>query len=101
MTTKVVYSSCFGGFGISLEAWTRMKKLGYTGSADVYNDCTYLHDCVRHDSILVQVVEELGKKANGFGSNLRIKEVFGPYRIEEYDGAETVYEPDDYKWITP
>jgi hypothetical protein len=101
MLIKVVYNISYGGFSISPQAWTRMKELGYTGSADVYNDCAYLHDCVRHDSILVQVVEKLGKKANGFGSNLRIAQVFGPYRIEEYDGAETVIEPDDYTWITP
>jgi len=101
MLTKVVYNISFGGFSISPEALTRMQELGYTGSADVYNDCAYLNECVRHNPILVQVVEELGNKANGFGSNLRIAQVFGPYRIEEYDGAETVIEPDDYTWITP
>jgi hypothetical protein len=49
----------------------------------------------------VQVVEELGDKVNTSASNLQIARVFGPYRIEEYDGSETVYEPDDYTWITP
>jgi hypothetical protein len=104
MTTKVVYNSCFGGFSISPEALTRMRELGFTGKASVsslHNDCTYLYDCARHNPILVQVVEELGKKANSLGSNLCIAQVFGPYRIEEYDGAETVMEPDDYEWITP
>ena len=101
MLVKVVYNISCGGFSISPEAFTRMQELGYTGPADVYSDCAYLHKCVRHDSILVQVVEELGKRANGFGSNLRIAQVFGPYRIEEYDGFETVMEPDDYEWITP
>jgi hypothetical protein len=55
----------------------------------------------RHDPILVQVVEELGDKANGMCAKLAIKEVSGPYRIDEYDGNETVVEPDGYDWITP
>jgi hypothetical protein len=103
MTTKVVYNSCFGGFGISLEALTRMQELGFTGEASTHNNFVYLHDCARHDPILVQVVEELGKRANGSFADLRIKEVSGPYRIEEYDGSETVREPNNngYDWITP
>ena len=103
MTTKVVYNSCFGGFGISPEALTRMQELGYTGKASTHNNYVYLYDCARHDPILVQVVEELGKRANGSFADLCIEEVSGPYRIEEYDGSETVREPNNngYKWITP
>jgi len=104
MSTKVVYNVSYGGFSISTEALTRMQELGFKGEASVnslHNDFAYLYDCARHNPILVQVVEELGKKANGLGSDLRIAEVFGPYRIEEYDGAETVMEPGDYDWITP
>jgi hypothetical protein len=55
----------------------------------------------RHDPILVQVVEELGEKANGSYAKLAIAEVSGPYRIDEYDGYETVKQPDGYDWITP
>jgi ABC-type oligopeptide transport system substrate-binding subunit len=55
----------------------------------------------RHNPLLVQVVEELGVEVNTWASKLCIKQVSGPYRIEEYDGAETVYEPNDYAWITP
>ena len=103
MTTKVVYNGCYGGFSISTEALTRMKELGYTGDASVCYDSkyVYLYSCARHNPILVQVVEELGKKANSPDSDLCIAEVSGPYRIEEYDGTETVYEPSDYDWITP
>jgi hypothetical protein len=101
MLTKVVYNIGCGGFSISPEALTRMKELGYTGDASIYNRYAYLYDCVRHNSILVQVVEKLGKKANSPGSDLCIAQVFGPYRIKEYDGSETVIEPDDYEWITP
>ena len=104
MTIKVVYNISYGGFSISVEALTRMQELGFTGEASVnslHNDCAYLYDCARHDPTLVQVVEELGKKANGIHAMLKIAEVSGPYRIEEYDGSESVIEPDDYDWITP
>jgi hypothetical protein len=55
----------------------------------------------RHDPILVQVVEELGDKANGIFAELDIEEVSGPYRIDEYDGIESVETPDCYDWIVP
>ena len=55
----------------------------------------------RHDPVLVQVVEELGDKANGEYAKLRIEEVYGPYRIDEYDGSERVMTAPDYDWITP
>lgn len=55
----------------------------------------------RHDPVLVQVVEELGDKANGEYAKLRIEEVSGPYRITEYDGYETVETPSGCDWITP
>jgi len=55
----------------------------------------------RHDPILVQVVEELGDKANSKYAKLRIEDVSGPYRIGEYDGFESVKTPDGYDWIIP
>jgi hypothetical protein len=70
---------------------------------EAYSEQTwYCRSVDRHDPILVQVVEELGEKANGDCANLAIKEVSGPYRIDEYDGAESVETPDSYiDWITP
>ena len=59
------------------------------------------HNISRHDPILAQVVEELGDKANGMCAKLAIEEVSGPYRIDEYDGYESVVEPSGYDWITP
>jgi hypothetical protein len=55
----------------------------------------------RHDPILVQVVEELGDKASGMCAKLAIDEISGPYRIDEYDGFESVVTPDGYDWIIP
>jgi hypothetical protein len=56
----------------------------------------------RTDPVLVQVIEELGKAANGFVANLKIRELPAgtQYRIDEYDGSESVMTPDDYNWLT-
>jgi hypothetical protein len=61
----------------------------------------YYRDVDRHDPVLVQVVEELGEKAGGNYAELAIAEVDGPYRIDEYDGYESVKTADSYDWITP
>ena len=61
----------------------------------------YYSNVNRHDPILVQVVEELGDKANAEYAKLRIAQVSGPYRIDEYDGFESVETPNSYDWITP
>jgi len=112
--TKVVYNACYGGFGLSNEAKERMVELGYEMELnpnydptieDWYNRTqkykTYEGDIPRHDPVLVQVVEELGDKANGMCAKLAIEEVYGSYRIDEYDGNESVMTSDDYNWITP
>lgn len=54
----------------------------------------------RTDPALVQAVEELGDRANGKYADLKIAEVSSgsSYRIDEYDGAESVMTPDDYEW---
>jgi len=55
---------------------------------------------VRHDPILVQVVEELGDKASGDCAKLTVFETDSRmYRIDEYDGYESVatsYADDDW-----
>lgn len=61
----------------------------------------YNRNVDRHDPVLVQVVEELGEKAGGSYAKLEIEEVHGPYRIDEYDGNESVMTSGDYDWITP
>jgi len=54
----------------------------------------------RNDPVLVQVVEELGDAANGRCAKLRIAEVPAGtmYRIDEYDGFESVETKDSYDW---
>ena len=93
--TKVVYNAGFGGFNLSNKALDRMVELGYVGLELNSNESP------RHHPILVQVVEELGDKASGDYSILAIVEVYGPYRIDEYDGSESVMTVGDYDWVTP
>lgn len=54
----------------------------------------------RSDPILIRVVEELGKEANGECADLRIEEIPNGtlYRIDEYDGFEKVMTQSDYRW---
>lgn len=90
--TKIVYNACYGGFGLSEKAFARYKELGGLTNYDM--------DIVRTDPILVQVVEELGEEANHWASKLRMIALpeGTKYRIEEYDGFETVMTFEDYKW---
>lgn len=55
----------------------------------------------RTDPVLVRVVEELGESANGEHARLRVAEVTAGvrYRIDEYDGRESVMTVDDYEWM--
>lgn len=98
---KVVYNACYGGFTLSSEAIVKLKELGVQG----LDDSGYFMDSVlaRHDPRLVQVVEELGDKASGRCAKLRATEISGNrYRIDEYDGRESVVEPEqaEDEWIT-
>lgn len=56
----------------------------------------------RSDPNLIQVIEELGDAANGQCAKLRIEEIPAgtQYRIDEYDGNETVATQDSYDWKT-
>ena len=109
---KVVINTCYGGFGLSEIAITKMEAdldMPYgtsyiTVNADVdpntskivqvfVNDSSKMS--FRTDPYLIKVVEELGKAASADGANLVVIEVdddaVGPY-IEEYDGVEWVAE---------
>jgi len=107
--TKVVYSACFGGFGLSAAAMRRYAELkGYTIASEhgyhyVLDETgkRFSDDDIRRDDpFLVQVVEELGEEANTRFSDLRIRDLPDgtKYRIEEYDGNESVCTFDEYDW---
>ena len=58
------------------------------------------HNIERSDPALVQVVEELGDAADGTHAVLRVIDISAGtrYRIDEYDGLESVMTVDDYEW---
>ena len=92
---KVVFNNCYGGFGLSNKALEMLSSIkGYTVTNDDFDSAES-----RIDQDLVAVVETLGEEANTPYSNLQIKEIFEPYRIEEYDGIESVKHPSDYNFV--
>lgn len=108
MGIKVVYNACFGGFSVSKKAALRLLEMGVTELAEQLENAktrpgifgeSFRLDLPRHDPRLVQVVEDLGEEACGPFADLKIAELSGNrYIIDEYDGSESVQEPDDINW---
>jgi len=71
-----------------------LKPLNSRGSID--NSSYFsVHTMERSDPILVRVVEELRKKANGFDAELKVVEIpddVKGYDIESWDGIESIHE---------
>ncbi len=81
------------------------ELLHYSTTPD-YADRTGWHgygfylDDIRTDPALIQVIEELGDRANGTHAELCIVDIPAgtKYRIDRYDGLEAVNTPDSYDW---
>lgn len=116
---EVVYNACFGGFGLSADAvrlgrelsgdprWAGCLLVGerfddggvYEGFGERQDATHHDSDFPRHDKTLISVVKRLGEKANGMCAKLRVATLDGRrYRIYEYDGSESVVEPNDGEW---
>lgn len=114
---KIVINRCFGGFGLSEEAFelllnkkgieyekvTSKDNIGvcrfdYYAKGHVGDDDHCLWDIDlcrdRSDVDLVSVVEQLGQKADGWAAELAIVEIPDDvqWHIHEYDGIEYVAE---------
>lgn len=97
---KIVINTCFGGFGLSEEAVNLYKELG--GKTDIpatmiYDGKTYFdyYKIVRNDPVLVQVVEQLGTRANDQYAELEVVEIpddVDNWYVAEYDGNEWIAE---------
>lgn len=107
MTYKVVYNACYGGFGLSKKGalWI-YKRLPKETQDEVQESSLrtlqYLIEGLlpRHSPLLVEMVETLGEQGCAGYARLRIKEIDSPmYRIDEYDGKETVITPAENTWI--
>lgn len=107
---KVIYNIQYGGYGLSKLAaiWLAGRGLeeairylaedtkeGLVGEFDFY-----ANSLSRHSSLLVECVEALGEKSFGAYASLKIAEVEDLYRIDEYDGCESVIEPKDVAYVS-
>lgn len=78
-----------GGFGLSEQAAIRYKQLAGITDPDWYD-----RNVQRDDPYLIQVINELGEKANTRYCKLKIVEIPADveWTIEEYDGLEWIAE---------
>jgi hypothetical protein len=85
---KIVVNRCYGGFGLSEEAY---KLLGLEWDGYGHG---FMFDNDRGNEELVRVVEKLGEKANGGFAELRVVEIPDgiEFVIDEYDGIESIHE---------
>ena len=108
---KVVINAIHGGFSLSHKAFLRLREMGEatalsepdygekwndgSGPRQVYADKgSFCRDIPRDSPLLIRVIEELGKEADGAHASLKVVEVPDgvEWCIEEYDGAEWVAE---------
>ena len=84
-----------------VEAWSDMSLDQRVERNRKYSEQTWCYyNLDRTDPSLVQVVEELGKAASGRCADLKIRELAKGtiYRIDEYDGKESIVTQDEYEW---
>ncbi len=89
--------------GVILEgkAWDAASQEERIASNQAYDELTLdTRRFERDDPVLAQVVEELGEAANGEYASLKIADLPKGtlWRIDEYDGRETVATQDSYDW---
>ena len=86
---KLVINKCYGGFSLSEEAIGRYRELSHC-QKDLWRGM----DIPRDDPFLVQVVDELGSKADGDCAELKVIEIPSDVEWElcDYDGVEWVAE---------
>ena len=113
--TKVVISTCYGGFGLSHDAevlYLTGKGIPYTVSESTWSGSSDKRQCnvskednggeyycdgdiPRDDPLLVRIVESLGtEKASSWASKLEVIEIPDDveWTIQEYDGTEWIAE---------
>jgi len=116
--TKIVINRCYGGFGLSEEAFDRLlnakgiafekvtKKGGLAYGPDYYHaghlgddefyisEYEFRSDDKRDDPDLVRIVEEMGDAANGRFAELGVVEIPDGvvWYISDYDGIESIHE---------
>jgi hypothetical protein len=113
---KIVINRCFGGFGLSEQAFELLlarkniefdkvvdaersfANTSYYKSGSPHSDATYISEYEfyeqRNDPDLIAVVEQLGESANGWAADLVIVEIPAGvnWHVAEYDGLEHIAE---------
>lgn len=92
---EIVINTCYGGFGLSEKAkkiYCEKMKIDYVKFDD--------YRLSRTDTLLVEIIKELGAEANDFYANLEIVSlpVGTKYRICEYDGLEHIETIESIRW---
>ena len=79
---------------VNQDNWASMTMKQRKASYKLYEEQTLCSSGFRTDPTMIQVVEELGDKANGRCAELKIVEIPDGmnYTIEDYDGLEHVAE---------
>jgi hypothetical protein len=108
MAYKIVLNRCFGGYGVSEQGARWLLANGASpekvsvipaGTKGYSWTCVSV-DLHRHDPLLVKMVKTLGEQANGDCAKLEVVEIDQPlYRIDEYDGSESIEEPGQATWV--
>lgn len=82
---KIAINVCYGGFGLSDVAMDKIRALHEV--PEIHED-----DLLRHDPILISVLEEMGEAAQEDCCRLHLVDWPDavPYSIREYDGAESI-----------
>lgn len=103
---EILLNKCYGGYGLSDEAvrlYLTKKNIPIvinSKSSDKYfkyyivedNDRFSEYNIPRTDPVIIEVIKELGKKANGSSAELAIISIPDgcQYYIDEYDGMESI-----------
>ena len=85
-TIEIVINDCYGGFGLSKAAYEYLG-LEWDGYGCAFDDD-------RINLKLIEVVKNLGEKANGTGSSLKIEQIYfdelAYYCIDNKEGMESL-----------
>jgi len=88
---KLVINDCFGSFGLSEQALELYNEKRIASNLPICLRQTRIN---RSDPILVEIVQSLGRKADGKYSRLiiiEIEDIYAEcYSIDEYDGKECI-----------
>lgn len=95
---KIVINTCFGGFSISDAAvaeYFRLTGKEITNYGHNFNEEDDFWTVERNDPALVEIVEQMGERADGDAARLKVVEIPEgiDWYISDYDGVEHIAEP--------